>query len=146
MRIDCLPEDLFDVFDDGWSFATWVVGAARIREVDGTWPSPGSRIHHSIGMWPLLLNDTTSVVAYDRPHSIELKARAWPAGEATVLLTCTPDGDGTLVEMTEEPAGGPVKLIPSAVLDPPLHARNKESLTRLGFLARRSRSGRGVTG
>ena len=36
----------------GWSFATWVVGACRIRSVDPGWPSAGTGIEHSVGAWP----------------------------------------------------------------------------------------------
>ena len=32
--MSCTPQDVFDVLSDGWSYATWVVGAARIRDVD----------------------------------------------------------------------------------------------------------------
>ena len=28
----CSPEAVFDVLSDGWSYATWVVGAARDRK------------------------------------------------------------------------------------------------------------------
>jgi hypothetical protein len=135
--MSCTPADVFEILADGWSCASWVVGAARIREVDDTWPQPGSRIHHSVGLWPVLVDDTTSVLHIDRPHAIELKVRAWPTGEGTVRLECTVEEGGTRVVMTEDATNGPAKLIPRLVRDPMLDARNKEALRRLAFLAER---------
>ena len=60
-RFQCSPQSVFAVLADGWLYATWVVGAARIRAVDPQWPAEGSSIHHSVGSWPLLLDDTTTV-------------------------------------------------------------------------------------
>ena len=133
----CAPDDVFEVLADGWSFASWVVGAARIREVDGTWPAAGSQIHHSVGLWPMLIDDTTSVISIDRPHAIELKVRAWPTGEGRVRLECTAEEGGTRVVMIEDATAGPAKVIPPPVRDPMLDARNTESLKRLGYLAER---------
>lgn len=135
--MSCTPDDVFEILADGWSFASWVVGAARIREVDDTWPRPGSRIHHSVGLWPLLIDDTTSVLQLDRPHAIELKVRAWPTGEGRVRLDCTVEEGGTRVVMTEDATNGPATLIPRLVRDPVLDARNAEALRRLAFLAER---------
>ena len=133
----CAPDDVFEVLADGWSFASWVVGAARIREVDDTWPQAGSQIHHSVGLWPMLIDDTTSVVSIDRPRAIELKVRAWPTGEGLVRLECTAEEGGTRVVMTEDATAGPAKVIPRAVRDPMLTARNGEALKRLAYLAER---------
>lgn len=142
MLFRCSPEDVFAVLADGWSFATWVVGAARIREVDSTWPQEGSEIHHSVGAWPMLLDDTTAVRALDRPHSLTLQARAWPTGEAEVTLLCESDGPGaTRVTMLEHITSGPGKFLPRILLDPVLGARNLEALRRLAFLAQRGRNG-----
>ena len=63
---------------DGWSYATWVVGASRVREVEDAWPAEGARIHHSFGLWPLLINDTTKVESSDAPSRLVLTAQ--PAG------------------------------------------------------------------
>ncbi|MDC5698275.1 SRPBCC family protein [Intrasporangium calvum] len=135
--MNCAPEDVFEILADGWSFASWVVGAARIREVDDTWPQPGSRIHHSVGLWPVLIDDSTSVLTLDRPYAIELKVRAWPTGEGKVRLECIAEEGGTRVVMTEDATNGPATLIPRLVRDPMLDARNVEALRRLAFLAER---------
>ncbi|NYI99427.1 uncharacterized protein YndB with AHSA1/START domain [Nocardioides thalensis] len=132
----CRPDDVFDVLADGWSYATWVVGAARIRDVDEAWPEPGSRIHHSVGAWPLLISDTTSVEAVDRPHEIVLTVRAWPAGEGKVHIGCEPIGaDKTRVTMWEDASSGPAQLIIKPVRDVLLSLRNVEALRRLSHLA-----------
>ena len=55
---------------DGWSYATWVVGAARVRDVDPGWPATGSRVHHSVGLWPLLIQDFTLVECSEPPREL----------------------------------------------------------------------------
>jgi uncharacterized protein YndB with AHSA1/START domain len=55
------PERVFAVLADGWSYASWVVGADHIREVDDAWPGVGARVHHQVGPWPLHIKDQTSV-------------------------------------------------------------------------------------
>lgn len=131
----CTPDDVFGVLADGWSFANWVVGAARIRAVDDGWPEPGSRIHHSVGVWPALISDTSSVLEWNPPHHMTLTVRAWPAGQGKVTLECTPESGGTLVTMSEDVTTGPARLVPGPVRRPFLHVRNLESLRRLAYLA-----------
>lgn len=53
------PSAVWAVMSDGWLYPVWVVGAARMREVDDHWPAVGSWLHHSVGIWPLLINDNT---------------------------------------------------------------------------------------
>jgi hypothetical protein len=131
----CTPEDVFDVLRDGWTYGMWVVGAARIRAVDEGWPAAGSRIHHSVGLWPALLSDTTSVEVVDAPREIVLTVRAWPTGQGKVRITCEPHPQGTLVTMEETASSGPAVLVPRVLQDPMLHVRNVEALRRLSYLA-----------
>ncbi|KWW98129.1 SRPBCC family protein [Carbonactinospora thermoautotrophica] len=128
------PEAVFDVLSDGWLYASWVVGASQVRAVSPTWPKPGSKIHHSVGAWPLLINDRTEVVEADPPRRLVLRAHAWPAGAAIVELRFDRDGTGTLVSMREYPVAGPARLL-GRLLGPILHIRNVESLKRLGYIA-----------
>jgi hypothetical protein len=133
--MDCSPTAVFDVLSDGWTYATWVVGAARIREVDKGFPEPGSKIHHSVGVWPILLDDETIVDRVDPPREIELRAQAWPAGEARIRIQVEPRGSQTSVTIYEQAVSGPAKLVPTPVEDLMLHLRNLEALKRLAFLA-----------
>lgn len=134
-RMHCTPEAVFRVLADGWIYPGWVVGASRMRNVDDAWPAPGSKLHHSVGVWPALLDDTTSSVQWDPPHRAVMTARGWPIGEARVTIDVKPSGDGCLVRMQEEAVRGPARAIPSLLLDPVLRWRNAETLHRLAFLA-----------
>ena len=133
--IQCTPQDVFDVLADGWSYANWVVGAARIRDVDPEWPAEGSRIHHSVGLWPLLISDNTEVDHVDPPHQLRLKVRLWPTGSGIVTMTLAAKNGGTEVTMEEQLVSGPASLLPRPVKDALLHARNVEALNRLAYLA-----------
>ncbi len=134
--MQCTPEDVFAVLADGWVYGMWVVGAARIREVDDTWPEVGSKIHHSVGAWPVLLSDESEVERIDAPRLLELRVKAWPTGEGRVTLTAKPVGNGqTEVVMEEQAVSGPAALLPKPAQDLMLHPRNKEALRRLAYLA-----------
>ena len=133
--MNCSPQAVFDVLTDGWTYATWVVGASRIRAVDDDFPAAGSKIHHSVGVWPMLINDETIVERVDIPHEIQLRAQAWPAGVADVTIQAEAEGDKTLVTISEQAVSGPAKLIPRPVEDLMLRQRNVEALKRLSFLA-----------
>lgn len=135
-RVDASPDDVFAVVGDGWTFASWVVGAAHIRAVDPAWPAVGSRLHHSIGPWPVSIQDVTTVTAVRPGSHIELAARMWPIGAARVRLLLTPvPGGGTEMTLAEEATQGPVRLAPTAVQGLLLRPRNEESLRRLADLA-----------
>jgi hypothetical protein len=68
-------QQVWDVIADGWTYSQWVVGNSRMRAVDPSWPSPGSTIHHSIGVWPALLNDETVAVACEPLQELVLVAK-----------------------------------------------------------------------
>lgn len=136
------PEQVWEVLSDGWLFPLWVVGASRMREVDDGWPAPGTRLHHSVGTWPLLLDDVTEAVEITPGSRLVLHAHAWPAGRATVVLRLAPVGVDTEVTIEEQATTGPAALVPRPLQDPMLAWRNVESLRRLAFLAeRRQREG-----
>ena len=132
--ISATPEQVWSVLSDGWLYALWVVGAARMREVDDGWPAVGTRLHHSVGTWPLLIDDTTEVLEVQPNERILLLARGWPAGQAHVEITLRPRGTDTVVTIVEQATSGPGALIPKAVQDPQLHVRNIEALRRLAFV------------
>ncbi len=130
------PQRVWDVLADGWLYPLWVVGASRMRDVEDHWPAVGSKLHHSVGAWPALLNDDTEVTEVDPLHKLALRARAWPfAGEAAVVLTLSPQGADTRVVLEEDAVSGPGKLVPLPVRAPGIKWRNTESLRRLAFIA-----------
>ena len=111
-----------------------MVGASRMREVDDTWPAVGSRLHHSVGAWPLLINDTTEVLEVEEHRRLLLLARGWPAGQAHVEISLEPSGADTVVTMKEDATAGPGTLVPKPLRDAQLHWRNVEALRRLAFV------------
>jgi uncharacterized protein YndB with AHSA1/START domain len=135
--VDAPPQTVFAVLADGWSYGGWVVGSSHIRDVDDGWPAAGSRIHHSVGLWPLQIQDETKVVAVETGRSLSLEAKAWPSGVAAVGITLVPHNGGsrTLVRMTEHVVRGPGKVLPAAVQGLLLRPRNTESLARLADMA-----------
>ncbi|MCO1580577.1 SRPBCC family protein [Crossiella sp. SN42] len=135
-RIETAPGTVFAVLADGWSYASWVVGASHIRKVDAGWPAVGTRIHHSIGPWPLQVEDVTVVRELEPSRLLVLEARMWPMGKATVRLELAPTQDGaTVVAMSELVDAGPGKLLPNAVQAALLRPRNREALSRLADMA-----------
>jgi len=131
----CSPQDVFDVLADGWLFPTWVVGSSRMRDVDPAWPAVGARLQHSFGVWPFLLDDETVVREWDPPRRAVISPKGWPVGEALVTVEVRPRSTGCIVRIKEKAQKGPATLVPSAVLDVYLHARNIETLRRLAFIA-----------
>ena len=133
--IDSTPDQVWSVLADGWLYPLWVVGATRMREVDDHWPEVGARLHHSAGVWPAVVDDTTEVLEVVPGSLLRLRARGWPAGEAEVLITLTAQGAGTHVELREDAVSGPGRLMPSVLRQPAIHVRNVEALQRLAAIA-----------
>lgn len=138
----CSPQAVFEVLADGWLYPGWVVGASRMRDVDDAWPAERSRLHHSVGVWPLLIDDETVSLEWHPPNRAVVRAKGWPIGEARVTIDVRARGDGCLVRIQEEPVEGPGSWIPRFLTEPLLHLRNRETLHRLAFLAQgRERNG-----
>lgn len=133
-HIDASPAQVCDVLTDGWLYTGWVVGAAHIRNVDPDWPAPGSRLHHAVGGWPLMLQDTTRSEQYVPDRLLQMRARAWPLGEAVVRVELDADATGTLVTMREEPVKGPARWWHNPVQDWTFDLRNREALDRLAAI------------
>lgn len=129
------PDDVWKVLADGWLYPLWVVGATRMRDVDQNWPEKGSRIHHSVGVWPMMINDHTEVLDVMPGRSITLRARAWPGGEAKVDIRLSDVGAQTEVIIEEEVIAGPGVLVPEPLKGLTLKWRNVETLRRLAFVA-----------
>lgn len=129
------PARVWDVLADGWTYPLWVVGASRVREVDDGWPALDARIHHSVGVWPALIDDTTSVTEMEPGRRLTLRARGWPLGEAEVAISLRPLHDDTEVEIRERAVAGPGVLVPPPLKGVSLKWRNTETLRRLAYVA-----------
>lgn len=133
-------EQVYAILADGWTYSDWVVGTAHIRDVDASWPQPGSRLHHKVGPWPLSINDTSTVTALTPGRGLALRAGIWPLGEAAVRITLEPTSAGeTRVTMFEDFQAGPLHWLKNKINDMVLHRRNVEALRRLAELAEHSR-------
>lgn len=130
-------EKVWEVLSDGWLYPLFVVGASRMRDVDDTWPAVGARLHHSVGAWPALIDDTTTVLESQPQQMLRLRARAWPAGEAEVLFTLEARGRTTQLTIEEDAVAGPGALVPKPLRDLQLKLRNDETLQRFAYLAER---------
>lgn len=135
------PQQVWDVLADGWLYPLWVVGATRMREVDDDWPAVGARLHHSVGTWPLVLDDTTEVLDSSTCVFLRLRARAWPSGEAEVSLHLEAADGQTDVTIEEKAVSGPGRLVPAVLEAPLLSWRNTEAMRRLAFLVERRQAG-----
>ncbi|SRX94842.1 hypothetical protein [Actinosynnema mirum DSM 43827] [Mycobacterium shimoidei] len=128
---------VWEVLANGWTYSQWVVGNSRTRAVDPDWPEPGAAIRHSIGVWPLVINDQTSVESCVPLHELVLRAGLGPLGAARITMRLTEIPEGCRVEMFEVPAEGPVRLIPDRLTLLAIHPRNRECILRLAALAER---------
>ena len=135
LTIPVVPDRVFAVLADGWAYASWVVGASHIRDVDAGFPAVGTRIHHSVGGWPLMVEDVSEVLEMETSRKLVLKVKVWPLFAGIVKVELEPHSGGTLATMSEEFVAGPGKLLPEPLIAPALNARNKESLHRLAARA-----------
>jgi uncharacterized protein YndB with AHSA1/START domain len=135
--VHATPEQVWEILADGWLYPLWVVGATRMRDVDEHWPAVGAKLHHSVGTWPLVIDDNTEVLEVVPGSKLVLRARAWPTGEAQVVIHLHAQGSETEVVIEEDAVTGPAVLVPKPLRDVPLSWRNVEALRRLAYLAER---------
>jgi uncharacterized protein YndB with AHSA1/START domain len=136
--IQAPPSAVFRVLANPWCYPRWVVGARRIRDVDGNFPEPGARFHHSVGVWPVVLRDHTEVVQVEPERRLVLSARARPATVARIEMRLEENGDRTRVVMVEDAERGPARMLPKPVRDVLIGVRNAWALTRLKRVVERS--------
>ena len=128
-------ERVWAILADPRSYAEWVVGAKSVRGADTSWPEPGAELHHSTGIGPATIDDSTRVIECDAPSHLKLVASLGPLGSFEVDLRLEPAGDGmTHVHMHEEPVEG-VSTLAGWPGDVAGRVRNKLSLARLKELA-----------
>ncbi len=135
--VDATCERVWDVLADGWTYSSWVVGNSRTRAVSRRWPSPGTRILHSIGAWPAVINDETIVESCSPRSELILLARVRPATEARVTLRLSGTAAGCRVAMSEVAVSGPLSSLPEALQAAAFAPRNRECLWRLAQIAER---------
>jgi len=133
--VHAAPEAVFRVLRDPWTYPSWVVGASRARAVEGPWPEPGAKLHHSFGLWPLVIDDLTEVREWDEPRHAVLEAHGGPIGIARVQFDVKVRRGGCVVRMDEDAISGPGMLVPKPVRDVLGYPRTVEALKRLGYLA-----------
>ncbi len=83
------------------------MGAFRLRAVDTTWPSQGSTIHHSVGLWPAVLDDTPTVPDSYPELELQLRAHALPFGTGHITIRLHPQTRGCRIQMIEHAGGKP---------------------------------------
>lgn len=131
-HIDAPPNQVWAILEDPYAYPQWVVGTDRTTEADAGWPAPGSafRVHIAFGHV-----DSTTVEALIPGRRIVLLAAASYLGPARVTIELEPEGEGTRVTLTEDPAGkvAPLRFFPPTHLA--IRLRNVESLRRLKRLA-----------
>jgi hypothetical protein len=133
--VHAAPEAVFRVLNDPWSYPSWVVGASRARAVEGTWPQPGAKLHHSFGLWPAVVDDLTEIREWDEPRHAVLEAHGGFLGIARVQFDIKERRGGCVVRMDEDAISGPGMLVPKPVRDVLGLPRMVEALKRLAFLA-----------
>jgi hypothetical protein len=134
--IKATRQRVWDVLADGWSYSGWVVGNSRIRAVSPNWPAPGSRILHSIGTWPAVIDDETVVESVETGHELVLLAKVRPAAEARITLRLSDiAGGGCRIEMSEVAVSRPLRWVPDGIQLIGVAPRNRECTWRLAMIA-----------
>ena len=128
---------VWEVLADGWTYSQWVVGNSRMRTVAEDWPASGAVIEHSIGVWPLVIDDCTISQECRPPEELVLLAGLGAFGAARISLRLEEAPGGCCVEMLEVPVRGLMSVIPNHVALVAVYPRNLECLRRLAALAER---------
>jgi uncharacterized protein YndB with AHSA1/START domain len=126
------PEFSFGVLEDPRSLAYFVVGSRTIRRFDPRWPELHTEVHHTVGIPPFVIRDTTEVTDVRPPHLLTLEARFRPIGVTVVEFRLSPHPEGTELTINEYPVRGPLALsLLAKLVDGLITLRNQESGRRL---------------
>jgi hypothetical protein len=131
------PPEVWRVVADAWSYASWVVGAARVDAVVGPWPEPGGSLRYRAGAWPGTLPARAEVVSSVPGAELALHGDLGPAGAVDLVLTLHALPSGSEMAISEDVVAGPGRWIPAAARAAVIKARNRETLRRLALLAER---------
>lgn len=133
--IDAPVEAVATVLADPRAYDGIVVGSRRIRWFDPSWPAPGARFHHTLGVGPIVVRDHSEVLEEELPTRLRLLVHVRPLGSAEVEFRLAPERDRTQVAMTETPTSGLLAVswcAPAAALT---RWRNDRVLARLEEVA-----------
>jgi hypothetical protein len=84
-----------------------------------------------VGVGPLVVADSTEVLAIEEGVMLRLHVRARPFISAVVTFRLVGDGNHCAVTVQEEPALRVIGNLVRPVMDPLFHVRNHHSLRRL---------------
>ena len=141
-EVGASAHDVFRALVDPRTYPEWLAGAANIRDVDHAWPEPGSRFHHTVGVGPVKIPDSTKVVRVEVDRLLCLAVRARPFISAIATFSLVSDGQRCVVTL-EESALRLIGNVVRPVLDPLTDVRNHYSLKRLAtFVSARSKEHR----
>ena len=127
--IDVPQRRVFEVLADPRTYPDWLVGAEDVRQVDCRFPERGAEFHHTVGVSPATIDDSTESLGTSGIDHVALLVHAGPF-HARVEFALDPDSnDATRVRFTEQPVG-PLSIL-APLLKPSLYARNRESMRRL---------------
>lgn len=138
ITISTPPDRVFDVLADPGCYPGWVVGTQGVERADEGFPAVGRSFYPRVGLGPVVVEGKTTVIESARPSRLVLHAQAHPVADAVVTLELAPAGAGTLVTMSEDPAGAAPLRIAQRLGEPLLRRRNEASLRRLKDLAERN--------
>ena len=126
--------DVFSVLADPYTYPKWLLGASSIRDVDDAWPAVGSCFHHTVGVGPFKIPDSTKIEAIETDKLLKLRVRARPFILATATFSLFDSGPSCVVMLEEEPNLRMLAKLVRPLFDPLTHVRNHESLRRLAEL------------
>lgn len=135
---------VYSALADGEQYHRWVVGAKDIRAVDDAFPRPGAELHHTVGVGPLEVDDSTQVKAAVEGRRLVLEARVRPIGRARVEFALAEEAAGrTRVTMDEEVLEPAIARHLRVLTDPLIHGRNRITLDKLRRLVEAGELGTG---
>jgi uncharacterized protein YndB with AHSA1/START domain len=136
-NINASVDAVWQVLANGETYDEWVVGADRIRSVESGWPAVGTKLHHTVKAGPAMSKDDTVVLESEPLRHLKLRGRARPYGVAEITVDLRAIGSTTDVSIKERVVSGPGALMPNALQDVALKARNAKTLKNLAGLAER---------